>query len=190
MSKKITKNVPYKRKRLGKTNYHKRIALLKSRMPRMVIRRSLSSIMIQIVEFTNDGDRVLAQANSRELQKLGWKYSCKNIPAAYLTGLLVAKKAQEKKIGRVVVDFGMQASTKGGRLYAALKGAVDFGMDIAHSDDNMPDEARLSGAHIADFAKQKKSDSQIYSRQFREGLDYEKIPEQFNMIKDKITKGK
>ncbi len=190
MSKKITKNIPYKRKRLGKTNYHKRIELLKSRIPRLVIRRSLSSITMQVIDFSNEGDKVLVSANSKELQKLGWKYSCKNIPSAYLTGLLIGKKAAGLKIGKVVVDFGMQASTKGNRLYAALKGAVDSGMDLAYSENNMPDESRLSGIHIADYAKKKKEDADGYSRQFSKGLDYAKLPEQFNMIKDKISKGK
>ena len=42
----------------------------------------------------------------------------------------------------------MAASTRGGRVYAALKGMSDAGLDIPHSEDVYPDEDRLNGAHI------------------------------------------
>ena len=49
-----------------------------------------------------------------------------------------------------VLDIGLAASTRGGRVYAALKGMVDGGLDIPHSEDVFPDEERLTGVHIND----------------------------------------
>ena len=190
MSKKITKNIPYKRKRLGKTNYHKRIELLKSQKPRLVIRKSLSNILIQIVEFNVDGDKIVVSAHSNELKKHGWTYSRKNIPACYLTGLILGKKALDKGIKSVVADIGMQSSTKGNKLFSALKGVIDSGMDINFNEKILPDESRLSGQHIVNYCKQLKENESKYKNQFSKDIDYEKLPEQFNSIKDKINKGK
>jgi large subunit ribosomal protein L18 len=47
-----------------------------------------------------------------------------------------------------VLDIGLAASTPGNRVFAALKGMVDAGLEIPHSEDVLPDEDRLNGAHI------------------------------------------
>ena len=52
--------VQYRRKRLGKTDYKTRIKLLQSGEMRLVIRRSLKHIWLQVVEFHPAGDRVLS----------------------------------------------------------------------------------------------------------------------------------
>ena len=49
-----------------------------------------------------------------------------------------------------VLDIGLAASTSGNRVFAALKGMVDAGLDIPHGDSVFPDEDRLNGAHIND----------------------------------------
>jgi len=49
-----------------------------------------------------------------------------------------------------VLDIGLAASSPGSRVYAALKGMCDAGLDIPHSEEVYPDEDRLNGAHIDD----------------------------------------
>ena len=48
------------------------------------------------------------------------------------------------------MDIGLAASTNGNRVFAALKGMVDAGLEIPHGDSVIPDEDRLNGAHIDD----------------------------------------
>ena len=49
-----------------------------------------------------------------------------------------------------VLDIGLAGSTPGGRVFSALKGMIDAGMDIPHSEEVLPDEERLNGDHISD----------------------------------------
>src|SRR3989338_9863381 len=87
------KPVLYRRKRESKTDYNKRLKLLASRKPRAVIRFTNRKIIAQIIEFSPQGDLVRAAVSSNSLKEQGWAASHKNVPAAYLTGLLFAKKA-------------------------------------------------------------------------------------------------
>jgi len=146
--------VHFKRRVKKKTNYEKRLALLKSEKTRIVIRKSLSNISIQFINFKSNGDETIASAVSTELKKFGW-IKTGNIPAAYLTGLLAGKKARDKNINEAVLDLGLQTSTKGSRLYAALKGVLDSGINVPHSKDILPSEERIRGSHISEeLAKQ------------------------------------
>ncbi|MFH1473717.1 MAG: 50S ribosomal protein L18 [Candidatus Aenigmatarchaeota archaeon] len=146
--------IKFKRRREKKTNYKKRLALLKSEKTRLVIRKSISNISIQFINFDTEGDKTVVTIVSTELKKLGWTKGG-NIPAAYLTGLLAGKKAKEKKIVEAILDLGLQTSTKGSRLYAALKGVLDSGVNIPHSESILPKEDRIKGKHISeDVAKQ------------------------------------
>lgn len=141
--------MPLKRRREQKTDYKKRLALLKSGATRLVIRKSLSNIAVQFVEFDPKGDKTVVCTFSTELKKLGWDKTG-NVPAAYLTGLLAGKKAREKKIENAVLDLGLQSSTKGSRLYAALKGVIDAGVNVPHSEEILPTEDRIRGEHISE----------------------------------------
>jgi len=144
----------FKRRREKKTNYKKRLALIKSEKIRLVIRKSISNISVQFINFNSKGDETIASANSTELKKLGWNKTG-NVPAAYLTGLLAGKKARDKKIEEAILDLGLQISTKGSRIYAALKGVLDSGIKVPHSEDILPSEDRIRGKHISeDIEKQ------------------------------------
>jgi large subunit ribosomal protein L18 len=148
----IARFIPYKRKRTGKTNYRKRLALLKGRKSRLVVRVTNKNVISQLVDFDKKGDRVLAQVNSRELLKHGWKFSRKNLPAAYLTGFLLGKKASAK-VKEAVLDSGLHTSVKGSRVYACLKGVLDAGINVPHDPEILPTPERLSGKHIKDGVK-------------------------------------
>ena len=191
--KKAIKSVRYKRARNRKTNYKTRLNLLKSRGSRIVIRFSEKNIWAQVVNFEAKGDKVLAAAHSKELTKIGWNYSRSNIPAAYLTGMLLAKKAKNKKVvGNLIIDIGMNKSIPGSKLYACLKGIVDNGLSVKHSSEVLPSNDRVSGKHISDYANKIKEDKQSYEKQFSKYLKAkalpEKISEKFEEVKRNITK--
>ena len=150
--KKAIKVVNYRRKREGRTDYKKRLKMLVSGIPRMVIRRTNKNIIVQIVEYSDNGDKVLVTANSSELKKHGWKHATANMPAAYLTGVLAAQKAKSLNMEKAIVDLGLQPPKAKSRIYAAVKGASDNGLDIPASDDVFPNDDRISGKHIAAYA--------------------------------------
>jgi large subunit ribosomal protein L18 len=143
--------VRYRRKREGKTNYKKRLELLKGRTERLVIRRTNKQIILQIVRYAEDGDQVLITTQSSELVKKGWKHSCKNTPAAYLTGMLIAQKAKEKGIKKAIADLGLQTPLKGSKIFASIKGAIDNGLEMNASEEIFPSEDRIKGAHVASY---------------------------------------
>ena len=188
MKRKI-KIIPFKRKRKGLTNYKKRKNLLLARKPRLVIRRSLKSIMLQVVEYVPSGDKVVLSAHSNEISKLGWKMNGNNLPGSYLTGFLLGKKAAEKKIGECILDMGLYQSIKGNKIYAALKGAVDAGLKIPLSEEIFPSEERIKGNHIAEFAKNTKGKDE-YKNQFsaytKNNVNPEAVSKHFDEIKQKI----
>ena len=62
----------------------------------------------------------------------------------------MGKAAVAAGSSEAVLDIGLAASTRGGRVYAALKGMSDAGLEIPHSEDVYPDEDRLNGVHVDD----------------------------------------
>lgn len=144
--------VPFRRRREGRTDYKRRQALLKSRQPRVVVRRSLTNVRVQVVAYAPEGDRVLASADGRELAALGLQgTSGKSVPAAYLTGLLAGKRAKEAGVEQAVLDLGRHGPSAGGRVFAALKGVLDAGLQVPHGDEVLPADERLRGQHIEGF---------------------------------------
>lgn len=141
----------YKRKRQGKTNYHIRLRYLKSGMPRLAVRKSLKNIWAQVIEFNPTGDKVLTSAHTKELTKEYKWIPKRNIPTAYLLGLLMGKKSQKSNIKKLILDAGLKKPVKGSLIYGFLKGVVDSGLEIPHSKEIFPPEDRIAGKHIKDF---------------------------------------
>jgi large subunit ribosomal protein L18 len=139
--------VRFRRSRVGKTNYHTRLSILKARKSRLVIRKTNKYITCQIVNYSASGDSIVASAHSKQLIKHGWKHSCNNISAAYLTGLMAGSVAKKAKVSEAIFDMGSYSSVKGSILYAALKGVVDAGLTVPHNPEVFPSEDRLSGKH-------------------------------------------
>ncbi len=140
----------FSRRNKGITNYRKRLALLKSGVPRAVVRFSNAKVTVQIIDFSIKGDNVLVSANSTDVAGMGWKGSKTNIPASYLSGMLAAKRALKAGVDSVVLDIGRITPTSGGRAFATLKGLVDGGLNIPHSDNLFPSDERINGSHISD----------------------------------------
>lgn len=142
-------HVKPRRRREGLTDYRRRLKLLKSRKVRAVVRKSLRYIQVQFIEYKENGDNVLATANSKELvTKYNWKFSTSTVPAAYLTGLLAGKRAKDKGINECILDIGRYHPSKGGKVFASLKGIIDAGLDCPHSEDKLPSEDRILGKHL------------------------------------------
>jgi large subunit ribosomal protein L18 len=184
--------VPFRRRREGKTNYRRRRALVLSKVPRLVVRLSLKHMLIQIIEAEAIGDKVVVSAHSRELAKTyGWLSNGGNIPSAYLTGLLCGFKAKANGVEKAFLDIGLNIPSKGTRVFAALKGVVDAGVEVPHSEDILPDESRISGQHIADYGSQLASEPEAYRQRFslsiKKGSRPEGLTDHFSAVKDKIT---
>jgi large subunit ribosomal protein L5e len=173
---------------------------------RLVVRFTNTDIICQIVYATIDHDVVLAAAYSHELPRYGIPVGLTNYAAAYATGLLIARRVlkklglAEKYVGveatgneyhvesleygprpfRVILDVGLARTTTGARVFAAMKGAVDGGLNIPHkvkrlagydTENDKFDPAKLRkyifGGHVADYMRKlQKEDPARYKRQF------------------------
>lgn len=81
-----------------------------------------------------------------------------------------------------LLDVGLARTTTGSRLFGALKGACDGGLDIPHSNKRFPGSKRLDdgemeynsevqrkyifGGHVADYMNQLKENKEAYKSQF------------------------
>ena len=188
---------------------------------RFVVRRTNSKIICQVVYSTIQGDRVLAQALSTELPKFGITIGLKNYAAAYATGLLLARRllkqigmdtafvGKEKATGdefhvaddfegerrpfKAVLDCGLYRTTVGARVFGALKGACDGGVDVPHSVKRFPGYAgekydakihleRILGKHVSNYMQHlKDEDPEAYERQFSKAI-------KAGLIGDKVEK--
>lgn len=134
---------------------------------RLVVRFTNKDIICQIVYARLQGDFVLAAARSHELPQYGIAHGLTNWPAAYATGLLVARRALTKlgladkyegvtdpdgtlvlteelddedapRPFKAYLDVGLKRTSTGNRLFGAMKGASDGGIFIPHSEKRFP----------------------------------------------------
>lgn len=190
--------VKFRRRREGKTDYRQRKKLTiqaksKYQSPkyRLVVRFSNKQVTCQIAYALIDGDRILAQATSKELGRYGLTVGLKNYAAAYCTGLLCARRLlqkiglddvyegntevdgaissteynkkkyyvsevdEDKRPFRALLDVGTKATTTGCRIFGALKGASDGGLDIPHSEKRFPGYDRESKEYDADMHRER-----------------------------------
>jgi len=164
-------SVKFRRRREGKTAYRQRLKLLLSQRPRLVIRKSTKYIRAQLVLPGENGDTTVASAVSKELAEYGYKAGTSNTPAAYLTGLLLGCRAKKAGYSNAILDIGLQSASKGARVFAAVKGALDAGLEIPHEAAALPGNERIRGEHIASYSKTKAKD----------------LPREFEETKQKIA---
>merc|ERR1712039_184761 len=132
---------------------------------RMIVRSSNTDICCQIAYARLEGDIVICAAYSHELPRYGVKVGLTNYAAAYCTGLLLARRVLTKfsldtvyegntsvdgsmfcvedqdggpGAFRACLDVGLARTSTGAKVFAALKGAVDGGLDIPHSEKRFP----------------------------------------------------
>jgi len=145
--------VAFRRRRKEKTDYNKRLAILKSMCDRFVVRISSNLVRMQIISYQKEGDKTILSATSNDLKKFGWNYGLKNTPAIYLTAYLVAEKAKKKGIKKVVFDTGARNYKTGSKIYAALKAVVDAGLECPNNPKAFPVQERIEGKHISEYLK-------------------------------------
>jgi len=183
---------------------------------RLIVRFTNKDIICQIAYAKIGGDVVVTSAYAHELPRFGVKFGLTNYAAAYCTGLLLARRhlkklkldevyqgltdingemynveSQEGQPGafRCYLDIGLKRTTTGARIFGAMKGAVDGGLDIPHSETRFPGydgeakkydpaqhKARIFGQHVADYMRHlKEEDEDVYKRQFsrfaKDGLE-------------------
>jgi len=165
---------------------------------RMVVRFTNKDIITQIVYAKIQGDFVMTAAYAHELKNFGMPVSHTSYAAAYATGLLLARRLLQKlKLDKytgvtdvkgedynvepmgdgpapfhAVLDVGLRRTTTGSRVFGALKGATDGGLDIPHSETRFvgydteqkkgtPEVLRkyIFGGHIAEYMKSMKEEN-------------------------------
>lgn len=182
--------VPYRRRREKKTDYAARRVLATADRPRVVVRVSGKNILVQVVRSAIEGDYVIAQTSSKELKKsYGWVASGKNVPAAYLLGLLAGKKAKAAGVEHAILDMGLKRATAGNKVFAVVKGALDAGLDVPCDSDIIPPPERINGSVIAEYAEQMEDPLEYETRfsvYLRRGLRPEAIQGHFEEVKARI----
>jgi len=187
---------------------------------RLIVRFSNKDISCQIAYAKIEGDVIIAAAYSHELPRYGVKVGLTNYAAAYCTGLLVARRVL-KKLGldsiyagcdevdgdeyhvedvdgerrafRCYLDVGLVRTSTGARVFGAMKGAADGGIDIPHKTKRFPGYDKESGEfsaethrnhifgqHVAEYMRQlQENDEEAYRKQFsrfiKEGLTADSI---------------
>ena len=147
-----------RRRKENKTDYIRRINLLKGGLPRIIFRKTNRYITAQYVISKEAQDRVELGITSKALLEYGWpkefKGSLKSIPSSYLTGFLFGKKIIGKKMKLPIIDTGMIRSLHKNKLFGFLKGLKDSGLNIKCEEKYYPDENRIKGKHLKrDFSK-------------------------------------
>jgi len=94
----------------------------------------------------------------------------------------------KKKPFKALLDVGLARTTTGARIFGALKGACDGGIDIPHKDRRFPGSKRneqkewetspeahrkyIFGGHVAEYMKKlKDEDDEAYQRQFKRYIE-------------------
>lgn len=186
--------VPRRRRREGKTNYRKRYIVIMSRKIRLVVRPSLKYINIQVIKANPEGDETIVAAHSREIvKKYGWNGGTSNTPAAYLTGFLAGVRALKVGVKEAVLDIGFVTPVPGGKVFAALKGALDAGLNVPHSEEMIPGDDRIKGEHIASYASTLKEENpekyeRLFSQYLKKGLSPEDLVSHFEEVLSRIKK--
>ena len=145
-----------RRRKEGKTDYKLRLKILKSDIPRIVIRKTNKYFTLQVLTSKEAQDKVIMGTTSQNLIKEGLdkKYigSLKSIPAGYITGLLFAKKLDRKQ--EYIMDLGMIRTIPKNRIYAVVKGLTEGGANIRVKKKVLPSEERINGNNLKDETKE------------------------------------
>jgi large subunit ribosomal protein L18 len=184
-------NLPFRRRREGRTHYGKREKLVTSGIARFVIRPTNKHLGAQVIQAKPEGDFVLASAHSSELKEFGWKAPCGNMPAAYLTGLLAGRRAKANGVSEAILDIGLYSRGPGSRIFAATKGALDAGLTIPHDEKVLPKPERIKGQHVGNYSKELASDAEAHKKRFSSYLKHrlkpEDLPDYVAQVEAKIS---
>jgi large subunit ribosomal protein L5e len=106
----------------------------------------------------------------------------------------------ERRPFRAYLDVGVRATTRGARIFGALKGAVDGGLDIPHNEKRFPGydaeekeynadvhRARIFGEHVAEYMDaMKEEDEDKYNAHFaafiKAGMNSENLEDIYTKV--------
>jgi large subunit ribosomal protein L18 len=141
-----------RRRKENRTDYLKRLKLLKGETPRIVFRKTNRYIISEYTASKEAQDSVVMGLDSRKLIEYGWpkdaQGSLKSTTASYLTGYLTGKTILKQKLAEPILDAGMNRVIHKNKIYAYLKGLIDAGMKINCKKEFFPEEARIKGDHL------------------------------------------
>ena len=141
-----------RRRKENKTNYLKRLKILKGEKPRVVFRKTNKYLVVQYILSSEAKDNIKIGLTSKILLKYGWPKekigSLKSISAAYLIGYLLGKKILKAKLEKPIVDFGMIRVIYKTKVFSFLKGLKDSGIEIPCKEEAFPEEERISKKEI------------------------------------------
>jgi large subunit ribosomal protein L5e len=156
----------------------------------------LDEIYTGAVEEDDDGEE--------ELDITGEVVSCKQGKRTYYVSDYDLEHAEGgRKPFKAILDTGAITTTTGHRVFAALKGATDGGMDIPHNqkrfagydrDDKEFDpeqmKDRILGQHVVDYMEYLlEEDETKYKTQFAKFIERDIGPEEYmEVIEDVLTK--
>lgn len=178
---------------------------------RLVVRFTNKDISVQIVYSKIGGDFTICAAYAHELPRYGVKAGLTNYAAAYCVGLLCARRLltklnlADKYEGNTeitgedyyvdaltdgpspfycLLDVGLRRTTTGAKLFAAMKGAADGGLEVPHGESRFvgyDEEAGelhaetlrsyLFGGHVANYMREMAdSDEEKFKKHFSQYL--------------------
>jgi large subunit ribosomal protein L18 len=157
--------VQKRRRKENKTDYLKRLKLLKSETPRLVFRKTNKYIIAQYILSKEAQDKVSFGVTSKELSKYGWPESAngglKSVTASYLSGYLIGKTIIKKKLTHPIIDLGMIPALHKSKVYGFIKGVIDSGIKINCKKEAFPEEKRIKGEHLKNKIKFEEIKSKI-----------------------------
>merc|ERR1712010_118771 len=161
---------------------------------RFVVRFTNKDIICQVVSSKIKGDICHAAAYARELPRYGVKVGLTNYSAAYCVGLLCARRLLKKynlddkfegtpevtaefedafvhgndedgpSAFHALLDVGLKRTSLGSKIFSAMKGAFDGGLEIPHSEkkfygydaeekeyDAEANKERILGGHVSTY---------------------------------------
>ncbi len=141
-----------RRRKENKTDYLKRLKLLKGEKPRIVFRKTNRYIISEYITSEQAQDKTIVGFDSRKLSEYGWPKSAegslKSVTAAYLTGYLMGKTILKEKLENPILDAGMNRVLHKNKIYGFLKGLIDAGLKINCNKEFFPEESRIKGQHL------------------------------------------
>jgi len=190
---------------------------------RLIVRFTNKDIICQIAYARIEGDYIVSTAYAHELPRYGVKLGLTNYAAAYCTGLLLARRTLQKhklddiykgtttitgdtfeneavegkqRPFKCYLDVGLARTSTGAKVFGALKGAVDGGLDIPHSNRRFPGFNRESnefkadvhrrhifGLHVADYMSNLKEENpDLYQKQFNRFVKNGIEPDSFEAL--------
>lgn len=116
----------------------------------------------------------------------------------------VSEIADERKPFRCLLDVGIRNTTTGARVFGAMKGAADGGLDIPHNEKRFPGydrdskeydpeslKERIYGRHVADYMEMMQEEDpetfeKYFSRYAEAGVEPDAMEDLYREVHEKI----